>query len=83
MTPTALSKSCIMLFSIFVMLLSRVWTVASSAYKSEEQWSKWSGKSLIYIRNNVGSNINPCGTPESTSEKKSVSPFSLSMACWR
>ena len=51
-------------------------------YKSEEQWSKWSGKSLIYIRNNVGPNIDPCGTPESTSEN-SVSPFSLSMACWR
>ena len=40
--------------------------VVSSAYKSGFVWFSWSGRSSIYKRNNKGSRILPCGTPNVT-----------------
>ena len=47
--------------SISVLL---VCTVASSANKSQKQCFKKRGKSFTNRRNNVGPNIDPCGTPD-------------------
>ena len=55
------------------------WTVASSAYRSDLQWSKQRRRSSMKIRNNVVEHIiDPCGTPERT-QQKSVSPYLLTI----
>ena len=68
--------------SIASMSLPCVWIVVSSAYKSEEHFLIWSGRSLIKMRNKVGPNIEPWGTPDCT-VVKSVNPLSLSITCCR
>ena len=57
-----------------------VCTVASSANKYQKQCFKKSGNSFTIRRNNVGPNIDPCGTPDCILELVAI-PLSYCIVC--
>ena len=59
-----LSKSFCIFSSIDSSDLDDPWIVVSSAKSAICEYLTWNGRSLMYNRNKIGPNTDPCGTPD-------------------